>query len=560
MTKLLHLLLATLLAFSLFGCSKGNPPETVPPETTAPVVTTEAATTEATTQPTAATKPVETTVATEPVETTVPTEEPTEPQGIPGTVTARSLNVRSAPGVNSPLVTTLSYGTSVTVYEKTRKDDMDWGRIDQGWVSLDYVKLESGSASVPSAQTNQPNKPNSPTQPTTQPTKPTTPEHKHAYSESVTKPTCTAQGYTTYTCSCGASYTGNQKAALGHSWSAWKTVTQPTQTAYGKAERKCTRCNAVESKTLDKLAQTSHDHKYTGTITTAPSCETSGVKTFSCSCGASYIETIPATGHKYNSGTVTVKPSCAANGVKTYSCPCGASYTEAIPATGHKYNSGTVTTNPGCEAPGVKTFSCFCGASYTETIPATGHAYTSQVVPASCGVSGYTKHTCSNCGKTYNDNQTAALDHSYSAWTTTTPPTETSTGVSTRTCSHCGRTETSSIPKLEPTPTQPTQPKPTEPPVTEPPVTEPPATEHVHEWVHHHQDEIGHEETYCTCHCGWSCSASGDYGSAFGEHLYAHVESDGPEAFNEHSYYFTSKWVVDQPAKDWYECACGAIK
>lgn len=557
MTKLLHLLLATLLAFSLFGCSKGNPPETVPPETTAPVVTTEAATTEATTQPTETTVPVETTVATEPVETTVPTEEPTEPQGIPGTVTARSLNVRSAPGVGSPLVTTLPYGTSVTVYEKAWKDDMDWGRIDQGWVSLKYVKLESGSASVPTV-TNKPTvKPSTPTQPT----KPTTPEHKHAYSESVTKPTCTAQGYTTYKCSCGASYTGNQKAALGHSWSAWKTVTQPTQTAYGKAERKCTQCGITESKTLDKLAQTSHDHKYTETVTTAPSCETSGVKTFSCSCGASYTETIPAKGHSYTAQTVPA--SCSADGYTKHTCKsCGNSYTDApVAATGHKYNSGTVTTKSRCEAPGVKTFSCkSCGASYTDTIPATGHAYTSQIVPASCGVSGYTKHTCSNCGKTYNDNQTAALDHSYSAWTTTTPPTETSTGTSSRTCTHCGRTETKTIPKLEPKPTEPkpTEPAPTEPKPTEPPVTEPPVTEHVHEWVHHHQDEVGHEVVYCTCHCGWTYPVSGDYISAHIEHSYAFI--DNPEEFNKHSYYTTSKWVVDQPAKDWYECACGDTK
>ena len=41
--------------------------------------------------------------------------------------------------------------------------------------------------------------------------------HTHDYSESVTAPTCTNGGYTTYTCSiCKGSYTGNETDALGH--------------------------------------------------------------------------------------------------------------------------------------------------------------------------------------------------------------------------------------------------------------------------------------------------------------------------------------------------------
>ena len=43
-----------------------------------------------------------------------------------------------------------------------------------------------------------------------------TPTHKHSYTAKVTKPTCTADGYTTHTCSCGDSYTDTPTAALGH--------------------------------------------------------------------------------------------------------------------------------------------------------------------------------------------------------------------------------------------------------------------------------------------------------------------------------------------------------
>ena len=42
--------------------------------------------------------------------------------------------------------------------------------------------------------------------------------HTHEYSTVVTPPTCTEEGFTTYTCTCGHSYTGNKVAATGHSY------------------------------------------------------------------------------------------------------------------------------------------------------------------------------------------------------------------------------------------------------------------------------------------------------------------------------------------------------
>ena len=65
----------------------------------------------------------------------------------------------------------------------------------------------------------------------------------HSYSARVTSPTCTAQGYTTYTCSrCGNSYRSNTTAALGHSYTA--KVTSPTCTAQGYTTHTCSRCGS----------------------------------------------------------------------------------------------------------------------------------------------------------------------------------------------------------------------------------------------------------------------------------------------------------------------------
>ncbi len=54
--------------------------------------------------------------------------------------------------------------------------------------------------------------------------------HVHSYEADVTAPTCTTAGFTTYTCACGDSYTGDEVAATGHSFS----------------EGKCTVCEAED--------------------------------------------------------------------------------------------------------------------------------------------------------------------------------------------------------------------------------------------------------------------------------------------------------------------------
>ena len=43
------------------------------------------------------------------------------------------------------------------------------------------------------------------------------PGHEHEYTAVMTEPTCTEQGYTTYTCACGESYTDEYTDASGHS-------------------------------------------------------------------------------------------------------------------------------------------------------------------------------------------------------------------------------------------------------------------------------------------------------------------------------------------------------
>ena len=94
---------------------------------------------------------------------------------------------------------------------------------------------------------------------------------------------------------------------------------------------------------VEKEEETVHTHSYTSKVTKTATCGAEGVKTFSCSCGDSYTETIAATGNHSYSSKVTKAATCGTAGVKTFTCSCGKSYTESIAATGHSWGSWKTT-------------------------------------------------------------------------------------------------------------------------------------------------------------------------------------------------------------------------
>ena len=135
-----------------------------------------------------------------------------------------------------------------------------------------------------------------------------------------------------------------------------------------------------------------HEHSYTEEVTTEPGCETKGEKTFTCSCGDSYTEEIPAIGHKWNGGVETKAPTCNDAGEKTYTCQNDGSHTktEAVAKLGHQYDEGVVDPAPTCTEAGTKTYTCSqCaegtdGHTKTESVAALGH--------------DYQNGECANCG------------------------------------------------------------------------------------------------------------------------------------------------------------------
>lgn len=116
-----------------------------------------------------------------------------------------------------------------------------------------------------------------------------------------------------------------------------------------------------------------HEHSYSSSVTKEPTCTAEGVKIYTCTCGNSYTESIPAKSHNFGSYTYNNDATYDADGTETATCSvCGAVDTRTASGTKlvhtHSYTSA-VTKEATTTETGVITYTCGCGNSYTEEIP-----------------------------------------------------------------------------------------------------------------------------------------------------------------------------------------------
>ena len=165
---------------------------------------------------------------------------------------------------------------------------------------------------------------------------PTKPAHTHSYTSTVTKAsTCASEGVMTYRCSCGNSYT-ETIGKTAHSFGSYTYNNDATELADGTETAVCSVCGDRATRTAGgtKLV---HVHSYSESVTAAPSCTTEGVKTFACSCGSSYTEAVPATGHIWGDYAYNNDATTESDGTKTRCCTvCGER--ETVTAEGTKKN------------------------------------------------------------------------------------------------------------------------------------------------------------------------------------------------------------------------------
>ncbi len=162
-----------------------------------------------------------------------------------------------------------------------------------------------------------------------------------------------------------------------------------------------------------------HTHVWDdGEITTAPSCEGKGEKTYSCACGESYTEEVAATGHSYTPHVTA--PTCTAQGYTAYVCGCGnATIGDYVGALGHDYvnHAGQAAT---CTAIGWEAYQTCdrAGCAYTTyaEIDALGHNYVDRAgEAATCTTIGWEAYQiCDRVGCTHTTyEEIDALGHDY---------------------------------------------------------------------------------------------------------------------------------------------------
>ena len=310
MKRIPYILTAALLTLSLTGCGRSAP---------IAAVTTEAA---SETVPIVTTTPVETTQAAEiPTEFTIPETEPVKEEAVSADAVSTANIRQESPSAGSAPSAIHTSGTSSVTH----------------------------NSGAPTEET--------------KPLSTTTPSHTHQYSKSVTKPGCTTEGFTTYTCSCGDTYPADFVPASGHSWGSWETTKEPTVSTTGVKVRKCSwettkeptvsttgvkvrkcrNCSASQEEVIPKLESPvqpeSHTHTYGLATEVQPTCTTDGYYIRKCTvCGAEEKKPSykPAIGHSY-SVISSVPADCAHSGSITYQCSvCGDTYSETT-STAHSW-------------------------------------------------------------------------------------------------------------------------------------------------------------------------------------------------------------------------------
>ena len=271
-------------------------------------------------------------------------------------------------------------------------------------------------------------------------------EHTHDWGEGTVsvQPTCTAQGFKTFECSCGAVRT-EPIQATGHKWDEGKVTTEPTCQP-GVKTYTCQNCG--ETKTESIAATTGHEWVLNEELTVAPTCAKDGVKFYECAnCGTTQEIVDPATGnHEYNYEYIDA--SCEEWGIVIITCKNCTYYKQETdsskPPLEHNYIVNTDDPNyvaPTCVSQGYGTFECTrCNDTYAGPIAALTTNGQHQWI-----VNTDTDDTLPGFVLGVGNNYATVDEAKADGWTTVTAYNCTTAGLIQRVCDRCGYIESKPV-------------------------------------------------------------------------------------------------------------------
>lgn len=231
--------------------------------------------------------------------------------------------------------------------------------------------------------------------------------HTHQYNAVVTPPTCTEQGYTTYTCACGNSYIGSYVNAKGHNVSQKWTVEVPAGCeTEGLQVRKCSRCDYKESQILKPTGK----HNYVATVT-QPTCTEQGYTTYACTCGDGYVSDYKnPLDHDMGQWIEVTAANCHSGQIMRRDCSrCDHYETLEEGKPVHAMGQWVQIREASCTVSALWRQDCTLCDYYEEMQgPATNHEYKPTVVQPTATKPGYTVYVC-HCGDSYEGDYTDAL-------------------------------------------------------------------------------------------------------------------------------------------------------
>ncbi len=223
-------------------------------------------------------------------------------------------------------------------------------------------------------------------------------DHVHQYTaETVREPSCTLAGLRKYSCSCGSFYT-EMIPAPGHVATDWTVAEEPTTTHMGTEQRTCTVCGVVlDSRPVNKLTpspaasaqtnsgtQTNSSTQATASpqATNAPAASATASLTITVAPTGSGSQTAAeatsqptATPHTHNYTSYVLKEAnCTEKGIRSFTCTCGSNYAESIELNMNNHTFRSVVIPATTSTVGYTVYTCVrCNYSYFDNYtPALG--------------------------------------------------------------------------------------------------------------------------------------------------------------------------------------------